>query len=376
MKKLLFITATRADFGKIKSLIRACENAEELSVQVFVTGMHMLSDYGETYQEIANQKFENIYYFINHSYGESMDVILAKTIQGLADYVREFRPDMIIVHGDRSEALAGAVVGSLQNVLVGHIEGGELSGTVDESLRHSISKLSHVHFVANDKAKSRLVQMGENPDLVFTIGSPDIDVMLSKDLPTIESVKKRYEIPFDEYGLVLFHPVTTEIDTIHRQAGEMVEGLKSSKKNWVVIYPNNDHGRELIMDVYSELKWSDQFLFYPSIRFDYFLTLLFHCSVVVGNSSAGVREAPFYAVPSVNVGTRQNARSLGPSIFNVRASRGQVREHVERLWGQVFDSSLEFGDGQSTEKFMEIMAGPKVWEAGSQKRFHELGEGD
>src|SRR5579872_4676826 len=178
-KNILFVTGTRADFGKLKALIgRVAAEKEQFDYRIFATGMHMLSRYGSTVEEVA-ANFQNIYPYLNQDPfgGSGMDLALANTIQGLGHYVREFPTDLIVVHGDRIEALAGAIVGALQNTLVAHVEGGEVSGTVDELLRHAISKLSHLHFVANEEASDRLVQMGEQPGAVFAIGSPDIDVM-------------------------------------------------------------------------------------------------------------------------------------------------------------------------------------------------------
>jgi len=192
-KKILFITATRADFGKLKSLIQAVKEANDFEYQIFGTGMHMLAKYGGTIKEIPRSGFDNLFTFMNQVEGESMEVVLANTIIGLSRYLAENDIDLIVVHGDRVEALAGATVGALRNVLVAHIEGGEISGTVDELMRHAISKLSHVHFVANDKAEQRLKQLGEDPDAIHCIGSPDVDVMLSDELPSLEVAKARYE---------------------------------------------------------------------------------------------------------------------------------------------------------------------------------------
>src|SRR5664280_207607 len=160
-RSILFVTGTRADFGKLKPLISEVAKSEAFQYRIFVTGMHMLSRYGSTVKEVFDCGFKNIFGYINQdgSGSTGMDLALANTIQGLGHYVREFPPDLLVVHGDRIEALAGAIVGALHNVLVAHIEGGEVSGTVDELLRHAISKLSHLHFVANEEARNRLIQM-------------------------------------------------------------------------------------------------------------------------------------------------------------------------------------------------------------------------
>ena len=152
-KKIVFLTATRADFGKLKPLIRKIENSKFFECNIFATGMHALSKYGNTIREIKKERYKNIYAYINQNDTDKMDIILSNTILGFSHYISELCPDMIVVHGDRIEALAGAIVGSLNNILVSHIEGGEISGTIDETLRHAITKLSHIHFVSNVKAK-------------------------------------------------------------------------------------------------------------------------------------------------------------------------------------------------------------------------------
>jgi len=188
-RNILFLTGTRADFGKLKSLMTKIQEDDEFELNIFVTGMHMLSKYGYTCIEVEKAGFRNLYKFINQNASDSMDHILSKTISGLSDYVKETRPDLLIIHGDRVEALAGATVGALNNLLVGHIEGGEVSGTVDELIRHATSKLSHIHFVSNESAKKRLVQLGEKKETIHVIGSPDVDVMNSSSLPTIDEVR-------------------------------------------------------------------------------------------------------------------------------------------------------------------------------------------
>ena len=160
-KKIVFITGTRADFGKIKSLIQILENHKNFNPFVFVTGMHLMETYGYTLIEIERCNFSNVYTFENHTSEATMDLTLARTIDGFSSYIKTIKPDLIVVHGDRVEAMAGAIVGALNNILVAHVEGGELSGTIDELIRHSISKMSHIHYVSNEKAKKRLIQMGE-----------------------------------------------------------------------------------------------------------------------------------------------------------------------------------------------------------------------
>lgn len=189
-KKIVVLTGTRADYGKLKPLMQKLDSDDRFEMHIFVTGMHLLSKYGYTCDEVMNSGFRRIHKFINQNTADRMDQILSKTILGLSDFIREINPDLLIVHGDRVEALAGATVGALNNILTAHIEGGEVSGTVDELIRHAVTKLSHVHFVSNEEASSRLKQLGEDEKTIHVIGSPDIDVMTSKNLPSIGEVKR------------------------------------------------------------------------------------------------------------------------------------------------------------------------------------------
>ena len=368
-KRILFLTGTRADFGKLKSLIKTVDEQPQFEPIIFITGMHMLSKYGMTSIEVERLGIQSVYKHINQNEYDSMDIILAKTISGLSDYVREVKPDMIVVHGDRVEAMAGAIVGSLNNILVAHIEGGEVSGTIDELIRHSISKMAHIHFVSNEEARTRLIQMGELMESIYVIGSPDLDVMSSKALPTLEQAKEKYQIMFDDYGMFMYHPVTTELDALEENIANTLEALQESGDNYVIVYPNNDHGSDIILEHINKLKGHPRFRIYPSLRFEYFLTLLKNASFMIGNSSAGVREAPFYGIPSINLGSRQNNRAKSASIYNVSEHMNELLEVIGRAKNASFDPIMEFGTGNSAELFLEALTGNSIWETSKQKLF-------
>lgn len=372
-KRILFLTGTRADFGKLKPLIEQVEACPLFEASLFVTGMHMLSRYGYTLEEIQKAGFKKLFTYINQieSASAQMDLVLANTIQGLAYYVRECPPDLIVIHGDRVEALAGAIVGSLNNILVAHVEGGELSGTIDELIRHSVSKLSHLHFVANEEARTRLRQMGEAPDSIFVVGSPDIDVMLSDRLPSLEEAQQRYGLPFPEYSIFLYHPVTTELPALRRNIGATVEALRASGRKFLVIYPNNDSGADVILEHILPLNSEPNFRVLPSLRFEHFLTLLKHADAIVGNSSAGIREAPVYGVPTINIGTRQLNRYHYPSIMNVPEGRETVLDALRQLPPRSIPS-LHFGEGKSARLFMDHLSHASMWETPRQKQFQDL----
>ena len=373
MKKILFLTGTRADFGKIKSLLQILEAHADFEPYVFVTGMHLQKEYGYTLLEVERCGFSNIKTFENHTHETTMDLTLAKTIEGLSAYVKECHPDMIVIHGDRVEALAGAIVGALNNILVAHIEGGEVSGTIDELIRHSTSKMSHVHFVSNAQAKKRLLQMGEREQAIYVIGSPDVDIMFSNNLPNLETVKAYYEIPFEHYAVVMFHPVTTEVTHMKAYAASFVAALLKDNHNYVVVFPNNDLGSRIILEAYNKLQDNPRFRIFPSLRFEYFLTLLKNAQFIIGNSSAGIREAPYYGIPIINIGTRQQNRALDAAIINVDYAEATIFEALQQIAfkkSQVKTSS--FGEGNSAELFLNSLLNEDIWKLNHQKQFRDI----
>lgn len=373
-RRIVFLSGTRADFGKIKSLLSSLQNDDSFVTHIFVTGMHLLSKYGSTHEEIERSGFRNIHKFVNQNSQDNPDTILAKTIGGFSDYVKEIEPDLIVVHGDRIEALGAALVGSLNNILVAHIEGGEVSGTIDESIRHAVTKMSQAHFVANVEAQKRLLQLGERPESIFIIGSPDLDIMSSPDLPQMDAVRKRYNLSTQPYGVVIFHPVTTELELLPGHTSVLLDFLKRDTLDYVVIYPNNDPGSDVILKAYDELRGNTRFRLIPSMRFEYFLSLMKHSKLLVGNSSAGVREAPFYGVPSLNIGSRQHKRAFAPSIFHCDFSLSSLQAAMKKALSFERTPSSSFGSGESARLFLQELRSETFWKTPRQKYFVDLPE--
>jgi UDP-N-acetylglucosamine 2-epimerase (hydrolysing) len=372
--RIIFLTGTRADYGKMKSLIRALINCNKFDVHIFATGMHMLSKYGSTYKEIVKDGFPNVYTFVNQNSHTDMDIALSNTITGFSNYVSELQPDAIVVHGDRLEALAGAIVGAFRNIRVFHIEGGEISGTIDESIRHAITKFSHFHFVANEDAKKRIMQLGEPESHIHIFGSPDIDIMLSENLPTLDMVKEYYEIPFDSYNIVLFHPVTTETSQLSRRTRIMVDALIASKEQYVIIYPNNDAGSNFILNEYDRIQYNSNFRIFPSMRFEYFLTLLKNAECMIGNSSSGIREACIYGIPAIDIGNRQKGRyntSNYPHIIHLDEP-DSLTEAIKQAHTLQLTPASYFGSGHSDLQFRDILLTQEIWTSNIQKQFMDI----
>lgn len=345
-------------------------NDEKFYVEVFVTGMHLHAKYGYTVNEITRDGF-NAFSFINHHEKGSMEMALSRTIEGLSLYLDENPFDAIVVHGDRVEALAGSVVGAIRNTPVVHIEGGEVSGTIDESIRHAVSKFAHVHFVANSSARDRLIRLGEDPERIRIIGSPDIDIMHSSSLPSLDEVKMHYEINDGEYVICIMHPVTTKPLLSATNARNMMEALKEKQIRAVIIRSNNDLGSALIDEIYDEYLSDPLFQFFPSIRFEAFLTLLKEARFIIGNSSAGIREAPHFGTPSVDIGSRQTNRASTQSIFHAEGSRASIESAIELALRYRGGEVKLFGDGNSAQLFHQALLEMDLSRLDLQKSFSE-----
>ena len=373
MKKIVFVTGTRADYGKIKSIMKKLSASLKFQIYIYVTGMHLLEEYGNTYLEIEKDNFKNIFLAKPIDNTHSMDEILALNVLQMSKYVKKICPDMIFIHGDRVEAMAGAIVGCMNNIYVSHIEGGEISGTIDESIRHAISKLANYHFVANDSARKVLIQMGEDSRNIYIVGSPDIDIMMRNNF-SINDVKKRYDIPFDNFSILIYHPVTTEIENLKKNIEEVITAAIMSKKNYIVIYPNNDLGTDIIKNEFKRLYGNKNFKIFPSIRFEYFLTLLKHADFVLGNSSLGIRETGIYGIPTINVGTRQDGRfnlNVQKNICLCKEDANEILDIMKNIDNYRYKCNC-FGDGHSDEKIYNILIKDDIWNKKLQKKFFNI----
>ena len=356
----------------MNSLINATFGCANIETSLFVTGMHMLKEYGHTYVEVLRKSKSKNYLFINQRFGDDMDSIFGKTIQGFSDYIREHSPDMVVVHGDRVEAMAAAIVAMLNGCRIAHIEGGEISGTVDESIRHAITKISNLHFVSNEDAARRLIQLGEEPNSIYEIGSPEVDVMASNNLPNIKEVKRHYGIEFEEFAVCIFHPVTTEQANIAQQVEELADAITKSAFNFLIVLPNNDSGSAMILKQYEKLDELPNIRILPSMRFEYYLVALREARFIIGNSSSGVREAPFFGVPTINLGTRQNGRSNASTILNVDFDSTRILSAISEAAKMPRTSSSIFGNGGSGAKFVEILSNDDIWNRPIQKQFVDV----
>lgn len=369
-RDLLFVTGTRADYGKLEPLALAALAAGH-RVTFFVTGMHMMAKYGLTKTEVHRQTGFKVVEFTNQREGDPQDIILAKTAVGFSDYLQEHRPDLAIIHGDRVEALACSLVCATNYVRCAHVEGGEVSGTIDEVFRHCNTKLSTVHLVSSEEARTRVIRLGELPETVHVIGSPELDIHGQPSGIALDQVLERYDIRSRVYGICVFHPVTSEADSIGQQAESLFSVLVRSNRYFVVILPNNDPGSTEILRVIKTLP-EERFRVLPSMRFTFFSELMKHASAILGNSSMGVREAPFLGIPSLDIGTRQSNRSKAESLKHCKALDVEAIEcFLFSEWGRRYPRDGQFGTGSAARSFVALLESDEFWTTPRQKYFVE-----
>ena len=372
---IAFFTASRADYGKIKPIILETKR-KKIKFKIFVTGTHLLKEYGHTKNHIIKDfGKKNLIIFKNQNFGESQKFIFKNTVNKFTIALGKKYFDCVFVHGDRIETLAAASVLTFSKIRIAHIEGGELSGTVDEMIRHSVTKLSHLHFVTNNAAKKVLIKSGEDKNNIFITGSPDIDLFDRNLRPTIKEVKKRYGIKFKEYVISFLHPVTTDSKAETKKKAQIYfEALRQLKdENVIQFVPNNDDNSKEILNVLKKkLTNRSNIEILKSMRFEFYLTLLENSKLIIGNSSSAIMEAPYFNVPSINVGDRQSNRYGLDLIINTSFSKRNIMSSIKKVKKIKIKFKPVFGNGDSAKKIINVLLSKKFSKIIIQKTYNRL----
>lgn len=332
MKKIAVITGTRADYGHLYPILKGIDAQKDLKLHLIVTGMHLMREFGYTVREVE-QDFE-VYAKVNTypraDTGASVAEALGLCVAKLTEAIEELRPDVILVLGDRWEMLAAAIVGTYLSIVVAHIHGGDVSETVDEHVRHAITRLAHLHFPATKESAERIIRMGEQTWRVHHTGSPRVDIIMNHDYPDPMLVAERLGLDMSRPTiLVVQHPVSVEVDQAADQIGTTMKALVELGHQAVVIYPNADPGGRRIIRVIQE--YAKKYSFIKASKNlpqrDY-LGLMKFADVMVGNSSSGIIEAPSFSLPFINLGTRQHGRERGCNVIDVNYDAGEIVEAV------------------------------------------------
>jgi UDP-hydrolysing UDP-N-acetyl-D-glucosamine 2-epimerase len=292
---------------------------------------------------------------------------LGEFILKLAENIKDIKPDIILILGDRAEMLAAAIVGAYLMIPVAHIHGGDVSSTVDETVRHAITKLSHVHLAATKKAAKRIIKMGEGSWRVHRVGAPGLDKILSKDLISKNEISKKYNLDVSRpVLLVVQHPVTAEVEDAQRQIRETMEAIRELGYQAVVIYPNADTGGRRMIEVIRRYGKRPFIKIYKSIPHEDYLGLMKISSAMIGNSSSGIIEAPSFHLAAVNIGTRQEGRERAKNIIDVDYSKNKIKSAIiKALYDKKFKEKVKrckspYGEGKAGERIAVILSGLKI----------------
>lgn len=369
MKKLMFITGSRGEWGYIRPILRLIEERDDVDYRLVVTNMHLLSAFGNSYKEIERDGFQ-IHYKVHMSLDGYSHFTQAKSLgiflQSLPDIIENEKPDWIVLAGDRGEQLMGAIAAGYTYTPVAHIQAGEVSGNIDNMARHAIGKFVHLHFASNEDARQRLLKLGEEPFRVFNVGAPQLDELVQSEYSSLEEVQEKLCIHIsDGFILAVLHPVTEEYSQARRQAEMLIRVLNQFSLTKVMILPNNDAGSYEVKYAIDNFK-RGEYHTYANLKREDYLALLKHCRCIVGNSSSGLLEAPTFRIPAVNIGRRQNLRYRGNNVLDVDFNEDAIISAIEKAISPDFKEYLiqnadhPYGDGHSSERILELLVNKKA----------------
>ncbi|MFU1796330.1 UDP-N-acetylglucosamine 2-epimerase [Paenibacillus azoreducens] len=363
MIKLLVITGTRADYGIYYPVLKAMESDPFFDLHLLVTGMHLSPQHGYTIQHIKEDGFKissTIDTILVGSSHGNMARSIGLAVLGMTQSMEQLMPDMVMVLGDRGEMLAAAIVASHMNIPVVHLHGGEVSGTIDESVRHAISKLSHIHFTATEDSSKRLIRLGEDSWRVHTVGAPRIETIQSASLPAIQNVKSKYGLKFNSsYILFIYHPVTTS-ETEGNKLKDILNTVLALGEDLICLLPNTDANSDDILKVYRGFSYVDRIHFISSFEQLDYLSLLKHAKMMVGNSSSGIIEAASFHIPVINIGTRQQGRERSANVIDIAEDPHELEDALKLAYSDSFKQIVDscqnvYGRGNTSTQIIEIL---------------------
>ena len=360
-RKVCYITGTRADFGLMQSTLLRIRQSDVLELSIIVTGMHLLSEYGLTISEIRAAGLPvtaQVAVEEGPPTGASMAKNIGRMLIGFVEALETIQPDIVMVLGDRGEMLAGAVAAIHLGIPIVHIHGGERSGTVDEPMRHSISKLAHFHFVATDESKTRLVRMGEVADHIFVVGAPGLDGL--KELALLQRQTLCADVGFDParpVALLVYHPVLQEADRAEGYAALIVDTVLARGIQIMALKPNSDAGSAGVRAMLEKRASAGEIRLAAHLPRQEYVSWLAASDVLVGNSSSGVIEAATFGTPVVNIGSRQQLRQRNANVIDCAVDRASVDDALAcALASPRFNPYNVYGDGRAGERIADLLA--------------------
>jgi UDP-hydrolysing UDP-N-acetyl-D-glucosamine 2-epimerase len=368
-RKILYITGTRADYGLMRSVLFEMEKNASINLELVVTGMHVMEEFGMTINDIEKDGFK--FHKVNATFEEdnklSMVKFIGEFVKSLSELVVWVNPDIILLLGDRAEMLAGAIVGAYLSIPTAHLHGGEITSTVDEYARHAITKLANIHLPATEKSAQRIINMGENPDNVFVVGAPGLDYILNEKLVEPEIISAKYNLNLSEPIILLVqHPVTLESKKTVPQASKTLDAIVELENQTIIIYPNADAGGREIIELINKYETYPFISIYKSISSIDYLSLMKIASVIVGNSSSGIIEAPSFKLPAINIGSRQEGRERALNVIDVDYDKEMIKKAIlKAIYDEEFKEILKncenpYGDGKTGKNVLSILSNIKL----------------
>lgn len=362
---MAIVTGSRGEYGYIRPIIREIEKADGVDYSLIVTNLHLLSDFGYSIEEIERDGLrisDRIYMALDAYTPASMAKSLGVFLMSVTDTLVRLKPDIVLLAGDRGEQLMAAIAAAHMNILVTHIQAGELSGNIDGMTRHAITRFAHIHFASSEDAAERLRRTGEQEFRIYLTGAPQLDELVNGDYAKPEEISGLFRLDLNR-PIILFvqHPVTEEYEHTVLQVQETLEAICSLGLQTVAVFPNNDAGNMEIRRLLERYRR-------PFMRVErnvprqIYAGLMNVANVMVGNSSSALIEAPFFKLPAVNIGTRQRGRQRGNNVIDVSSERHEIRAAIERGLSPEFHrylqencANLYLGDGQVSQRIVHVL---------------------
>ena len=383
-RKICVVTGTRAEYGLLRWVMEEIRESASLELQVIATGMHLSPEFGLTYRDIEADGFRvdrKVEMLLSADTPSAISKSIGLAIIGLADAYDQLQPDMLLVLGDRYEILAAATAAMSARVPIAHLHGGETTeGAIDEAIRHSITKMSHLHFVAAEEYRKRVIQLGEHPDRVFQVGGLGIDNILRLLLLNRESLEEALDFSLGEHNLLItFHPVTLEQNTSAQQMRELLTSLAKLKQTHLIFtMPNADTEGRVLFELIEEFVQQnpERTKAFTSLGQLNYLSCLKHVDAVVGNSSSGLTEAPSFQIGTINIGDRQRGRLKAASVIDCDPDLKSIQQAFELLYSTDFKELLAsvespYGEGGASESIVRVLE-EYTFEGLTKKKFYNL----
>ena len=383
LRKICVVTGTRAEYGLLHRVIKGIHDSQDLKLQLVVTGMHLSPEFGNTVQEIEDCGFKinrKVEMLLSSDTTTAVTKSMGLALISFADTYNELRPDLLLILGDRFEIFAAATAALIARIPIAHIHGGEVTeGCIDESIRHSITKMSQLHFVAANEYRRRVIQLGEDPTRIFQVGGLGVDNILGMDLLGLTELQEKIGFNFLKRNLlVTFHPVTLEENTSSKQIDELLSALNTLKDTGLIFtMPNADpHGRIIIDKIKRFCNETKNARVYSSLGHLNYFSCIKYVDGVIGNSSSGLTEVPSFKKGTINIGDRQSGRLKATSVIDCKPLKESILEAIEYFYSSGYRENLEttinpYGNGGAATKIIDLISSIEL-PKNTKKKFHDL----